>query len=194
MARSDDRWNIGNPLAHGDDGHDLHSEERQVDGKPAKSAHHRSLSVPEDVDPSADPVDAAKYKGHDGVDHADDEEKEDDDCHLFKEVLVATLVKRELEPLLVRENLVAIETVTVVRISTFGRIRLEILFVLHSKLLLNLIMIKILFALATRCGKADQQALERDCSGCKHDIRVQLGHLYLDIVKRHIYRNINKLL
>ena len=71
----------------------MHSEEREVDGKPAEGAHNRSLSVPENIDPSADPLDAAKYNGSDGVDHANDEEQEDDDCHLLKEVFVAALVK-----------------------------------------------------------------------------------------------------
>ena len=95
---------------------------------------------------------------------------------------MASLVQREIEPVLVREH-VAIEAVPVVRVASFRRVSLEVFLVFLAVLLLDFLVVEDLRALSPRT-KANQKALEGDGSRGPNHVGVKLGHSHLDKVER----------
>ena len=95
---------------------------------------------------------------------------------------MASLVQREIEPVLVREQ-VAIEAVPVVRVASFRRGGLEVLLVFLAVLLLDFLVVEDLRALSPRT-KANQKALEGDGPCGPNHVGVKLGHSHLDKVER----------
>ena len=86
-------------------------------------------------------MDSCKNERCNWVHKANDEEEEHDEGDLLEEVLVAALVLRKVDPILVRHKL-TIFTITVVRISTLGYVGLEVLLVLFTKLFLDASVVK----------------------------------------------------
>ena len=95
---------------------------------------------------------------------------------------MASLVQREIEPVLVRQQ-VTIEAVPVVRVASFRRVGLEVLLVFLAVLLLDFLVVEDLRALRPRT-KANQKALEGDGPRGPNHVGVKLGHSHLDKVER----------
>ena len=139
-----------------------------------------------DEDPAEDEVNAGEDERSDWEHQADDEELEDNDGDLLKEVFVATLIIREVVPVLVAEQ-IAIHAIAVIGVAALRNIRLEVLLVLLVELFLDLLIVgEVLRTFATR-PEANEQALERDGASSEHDIRVEFRQLNRDIVhRRHL--------
>ena len=178
-------WNVGDPLACSDDSERAHDKHGKVERNTSDHAPVGSLLVAADEDPPEDEVDGSEDQGQDGVNETDDEDEENDDRHLLKEILVTSLVQGEIVPFLVGEQ-VAVEAIAVVRIAALRRVSLEVFLVLLSILLFKLLLIEEYLSL-TASSKADQEALEGNGASREQHVWIQVWQSHADVVQGHTF-------